>query len=148
MSRAFPAAALPAALLVLALATPALASQAILPGYWESTNAVTFPLPDKKTERKCISAAQIEDYLSGPSNNHYTCHYDSRRVEDGQLAMQGHCVDNNGLTSKIKVEGAYTPTSFNLKGHLQMIIGGLTVPVEASTDAHRISAACPADASR
>jgi hypothetical protein len=120
----------------------------ILPGYWESTSKVLSPLPSSKTERKCISARTINAYFTGPSNPHYTCHYDTRHVEDGRAELAGRCVDNNGLPSKVTVEGTYSPTSFSLKGRLQITIGGLGIPVETSIDATRISAECPADAKR
>jgi hypothetical protein len=139
-----------AAALVLSAVTVAGAAEdgPILPGYWESTSKVTSPLPSSSTERKCISSEKINSYLTGPSNPHYTCHYDNRRIENGRAEMDGECVDNNGLRSKITVSGSYSATSFNLKGHLKVILGGLPIPVETSIDATRISAECPADAKR
>jgi hypothetical protein len=135
---------------VLALGASGVAGAAedgpILAGYWESTSKVLSPFPDSKTERKCISAELINSYLTGPSNPHYSCHYDDRDVHDGHARMQGECIDNNGLHSKIVVEGDYTAESFNLKGHARIKLGGLSIPVETSIDAHRLSAECPADA--
>jgi hypothetical protein len=116
----------------------------ILPGYWESTSKVSFPVPSSKTERKCISARAINAYLTGPSNPHYTCRYDTRHVEGGHAQMEGQCVDNNGLRSKIKIDGDYAADSFNLNGHLQIILGGLSIPVSTSIEAHRLSGECPA----
>ncbi len=118
----------------------------ILPGWWESTSKMLSPFPSSKTEDKCIPAKIINSYLTGPSNPHYTCHYDSRHLDGGHAVLEGECVDNNGLRSKVKVEGDYGATSFNLKGHLHVVIGMLPIPVETSIEAHRLSAACPAGA--
>jgi hypothetical protein len=118
----------------------------ILPGWWESTSKVAFPFPSSKTERKCVSSKAINAYLTGPSNPHYTCHYDTRHVADGRAEMAGECIDNNGFHSTIKVTGAYTPTSFDLDGHLQVLFGGLRIPITASIAAHRLSEECPAGA--
>lgn len=113
-------------------------------GYWESTSKVTSPIPSSKTKRECVSGKKINSYLTGPTNPHYTCHYDTRHLENGHATMEGECVDNSGFHSKIKVEGQYTPTSFNLDGHLQVMLGGLTIPVNANIEAHRLSGECPA----
>jgi hypothetical protein len=116
----------------------------ILPGYWESVSKVSFPVPSSKTERKCISAKAINSYLTGPVNNHYACHYDVRHLHDGHADMAGQCVDNNGFKSKVKIDGTYGADAFNLNGHLTVLIGGLSIPVNTSIDAHRISGECPA----
>jgi hypothetical protein len=114
----------------------------ILPGYWESVSKVSFPLPSTKTERKCVSEDQINSYLTGPSNPHYTCHYDKRHVEDGQVTLEGDCIDS-GVHAKIKITGVYTATSFQLDSHLQAVLGGLQIPITASIDAHRLGGECP-----
>jgi hypothetical protein len=110
-------------------------------GYWESTSKSS--LSSSKTKRECLSDQKIQSYLTGPSNPHYTCRYDSRHIAGGHAAMEGECVDNNGLKSRVKVEGDYTATSFTLGSHLKVVIGGLTIPVTADVEAHRISAQCP-----
>jgi hypothetical protein len=135
----------------LALCAAASASSAaedgpILPGWWESVSTVTFPIASSKTERKCVSGKAINSYLTGPSNPHYTCHYDTRHVESGRAEMEGECIDNNGLHSKIKVSGTYSPTRFDLDAHLQVLLGGLKIPITASIAAHRLSEQCPAGA--
>lgn len=122
----------------LAIASP------ILPGLWESTDTVTSPIQESKTSRKCITEAQIESYLTGPVNNHYACHYKDKKIGAGTFSMVGDCVDNNGLPAKVAVSGVYTETSFTMNGRIRIMIGGLPIPVSASTDAHRISAECPA----
>jgi hypothetical protein len=135
-----------AASAVAGLAVSAMAADngPILPGYWESTSKVSFPIPSSKTERKCISARAINAYLTGPSNPHYTCHYDKRTLDGGHAQMEGQCVDNNGLRSKIKIDGDYAAESFNLNGRLQIVLGGLSIPVNTSIEAHRLSGDCPA----
>ena len=125
-----------------AVALPAIAAP-ILPGYWESTDKVTSPIQETKTSRKCITEDQIESYLTGPVNNHYTCHYNNRKIDGGTFSMTGDCVDNNGLPVKVQVTGVYTETSFTMNGRMRIMVGGLPIPVSASTDAHRISAECP-----
>jgi hypothetical protein len=129
-----------------AWALPAMASP-ILPGWWESTDTITSPIQQTKTSRKCITPAQIESYLTGPVNNHYACHYKDKKMDGGTFSMVGDCVDNNGIPAKIAVSGVYTETSFTMNGRIRIMIGGLPIPVSASTDAHRISADCPAPGS-
>ena len=116
----------------------------ILPGYWESTSKVSFPIASSKTDRKCISARAINAYLTGPSNPHYTCHYDTRHLEAGHAQMEGECVDSSGFHSKIRIDGDYAPESFTLNGRLLVQLGGLSIPVNTSIDAHRLSGECPA----
>ena len=118
----------------------------ILPGYWESTSTASFPVASSKTERKCISARAINSYLTGPVNNHYSCHYDTQHLQGGHAEMEGECVDNNGLRSKVKIDGTYAAERFTLNGHLQVVLGSLRIPVDTSIDAHRLSADCPAGA--
>ena len=118
----------------------------ILPGYWESTSKASFPAASSKTERKCISARAINSYLTGPVNSHYSCRYDTRNLHDGHAQMAGECVDNNGLHSKVTIEGTYGPEAFNLNGKLQVNLGGVQIPLSTSIDAHRLSGECPAGA--
>jgi hypothetical protein len=147
MMRILPYAAAALALSVLGASTAARAVDGegpILPGYWESTSKASFPLASSKTERKCISARAINSYLTGPVNSHYACRYDTRNLHEGRAEMAGECIDNNGLKSKIKIEGTYAAEAFKLDGHLKIVIGGLGIPIETSIDAHRLSAECPA----
>lgn len=140
--------AVPLALAALC-ATPALARQdTILPGYWQSENAVGFPLNDESTSLQCVTAKKVEQFLSGPSNRHYKCTYDRSQVGDGSVKASGICVDKNGMQSNIAVEGTYTPTSFELQAQLRVNIGGLGIPIRASTKARRIADDCPAEAPR
>ncbi len=138
-------------LLVVAFAASALplhslaaATAPILPGYWESTDTVTSPIQQTKTSRKCLTPDQIQSYLTGPVNNHYKCHYTDQKMDGHNFSMTGDCVDSSGIPAKVAIQGVYTPTSFTMNGRIRIIIGGLPIPVSASTDAHRISAECPA----
>jgi hypothetical protein len=133
------------ALPLLALAVPAAAATTILPGYWESVNHVQVLMTKDSTDRKCITPEQVESYLSGPSNNHYTCTYTSRSVGGGAVHLAGQCVDS-GVHFNVVLNGTYTPESFHLKAKLDGNLSGLPLSGFATTDAHRLSADCPAPA--
>jgi hypothetical protein len=117
----------------------------ILPGYWESTSSSSFG-PQNKVERKCITGRAINSYLTGPVNNHYTCHYDTRELHDGHAHMTGECVDSSGIRGKVVIDGDYGPEAFKLSGRVRISLAGLNIPVDTSIDAHRLSADCPAGA--
>jgi len=116
----------------------------ILPGYWESTSTASFPSASAKTERKCITSRAINAYLTGPANNHYTCHYDTRDLNAGHAHMTGQCVDSSGFHGKVVIDGDYAPEAFKLNGRITVSLAGLNIPVDTSIDAHRLSADCPA----
>jgi hypothetical protein len=128
----------------LALSTAqALAAPPILPGYWESTNQTSFIIEQTSTSRKCITAALAQSYLTGPSNNHYTCVYDRSVVGAGKVALAGQCVDNGGRKIHVDISGDYTKTSFDLTAQLAANLYGLPLEGTAITRAHRISDVCP-----
>ena len=118
----------------------------ILPGYWDSTSTDSFSNTAGKTERKCITSRAINAYLTGPSNNHYTCRYDTRELRSGHAHMTGECVDSSGIRGKVVIDGDYAPEAFKLNGQVRVSLGGLNIPVNTSIDAHRLSAECPAGA--
>jgi len=126
------------------LTAPALAETTILPGFWESKNHSELLITQDSTDRKCITPAQVETYLSGPANNHYTCVYDHRSVEGGAVKLAGHCVDNNGMKMDVAIAGTYTLESFHLKAQLRTKFASLPIAGSASIDARRLSAECPA----
>ncbi|QUD90313.1 DUF3617 domain-containing protein [Phenylobacterium montanum] len=128
---------------VLGLAAPALAENTILPGYWESRNHSELLISQDSTDRKCITPAQVEAYLTGPTNRHYSCTYDHRAVGGGSVNLAGQCVDKNGLRMSVGISGTYTPESFHLKAKLHTIFASLPIDGAASIDAHRVSADCP-----
>ncbi|HEX4182312.1 MAG TPA: DUF3617 family protein [Caulobacteraceae bacterium] len=125
-------------------ALPALAENPILPGFWESDNHSDLIISQHSVSRKCITPSQVETYLAGPANNHYTCVYDRREIGGGSVKLGGQCVDNNGLKMDVAIAGTYTPESFHLKAQLHTRFASLPIAGSASIDAHRLSAECPA----
>jgi hypothetical protein len=136
---------LPLALvLLIGLAAPAAAAPTtILPGYWESTNRLLSPVKQSKTEKRCITPAEVEKFLSGPSNRHYTCTYPTKSFTNGQIRLKGTCVSKKGRKVAVQGAGSYTPTSFNLTAEIATEFLGLDVAGKASTEARRIADTCP-----
>jgi hypothetical protein len=143
-----------AAAVLAACAAPAVApsvagaaeSTTILPGYWESTDTVDVLFTSTKTSHKCLTADQVEQWLTAPATRHYSCTYDQRHVADGQASFHGVCKDKKGRTLTVAIKGAYEPEHFHLTAHFHyMLTGGIAIPGDATTDAHRISAQCPVD---
>jgi hypothetical protein len=128
---------------ILALAVPAMAGTTILPGYWESRNHSELLITQDSTDRKCITPAQVESYLSGPANSHYVCTYDQRAIGGGAVRLAGECVDRNGMRMGVAIAGTYTLESFHLKAQLHTTFASLPISGMASIDARRLSAACP-----
>ena len=128
---------------LLALAAPALAGTPILPGYWESENHSDLLIHQDSVSRKCITPAQVETYLAGPANNHYSCVYHHSQIGGGAVHLAGQCVDNNGMRMDVAIAGTYTPESFHLRAQLHTKFATLPIAGSASIDAHRLSAACP-----
>jgi hypothetical protein len=140
-------------LAVLALAAPAAAQPSgaspIQPGYWESTNRLLTPFRSEKTERRCITPADVDKFLAGPSNHHYDCTYPVHVVENGVIQMSGVCYEKKGgRRVKVSGEGWYRPTSFALSATIATHFLGIPVSGRATTEAHRIGDACPDDAAR
>ncbi|MFZ5718310.1 MAG: DUF3617 domain-containing protein [Pseudomonadota bacterium] len=132
-----------AVLAALAAAGPAAAATTILPGYWESTNRLISPIKQSKTERRCITPADVEKFLSGPSNRHYACTYPTKVFSRGRITLKGTCVSKKGRKVAVQGEGAYTPTSFNLTAEIATEFLGLDIAGKASTEARRIADVCP-----
>jgi hypothetical protein len=134
--------------LALLLATPAVARQPatpIKPGYWESTSQVTSPFPaGGKTERKCIKAEDIDKFMGGAPNRHYTCTYPTKVISGGKIKLEGTCQTKNSDPVPVSGEGTYTPDSFDLDARISASVGGVTLPIRAKTSARRIADACPA----
>lgn len=140
---------LPLLALVLAVgfAGPALAAApAIQPGYWESTNRLLSPIKQTSTEKRCITPADVDKFMSGPSNRHYACTYPTKVIAGGQIRLKGTCVSKKGRKVAVEGAGAYTPTSFNLTAEIAAEFLGLDIVGKASTDARRIADQCPAPA--
>ncbi len=123
------------------VATPA---SAITPGYWESTNRLLSPIKQSSTEKRCITPADVDKFMAGPSNRHYTCTYPTRRIQDGMITLKGTCVSKKGQKVAIAGSGTYTPNSFKLSADVATEFFGLDIAGRASTEAHRIGDTCPA----
>lgn len=131
-------------LLLTALAAPAsAAAPAIQPGYWESTNRLLSPIRQSSTERRCITPAEVDKFMAGPSNRHYACTYPTKVIANGQIKLKGTCVSKKGRKVAVQGSGAYTPTSFNLTADIATEFLGLDIAGRASTEARRIGDTCP-----
>ena len=131
------------ALAALALAGAAQAATTILPGYWESTNRLLSPIKQSKTEKRCITPADVDKFLAGPSNRHYACTYPTKVFSGGRITLKGTCVSKKGRKVAVQGSGSYTPTSFNLTAEIATEFLGLDIAGKASTEARRIADACP-----
>lgn len=134
-------------LAALAVAAPAAqAATTITPGYWESTNKLLSPIKQSKTERRCITPAEVDKFMSGPSNRHYTCTYPTKVFAGGQIRLKGTCVSKKGRKVAVQGTGSYAPNSFNLTAEIATEFLGLDVVGKASTEARRIGDTCPSPA--
>ena len=134
---------LPGLLAALAVVGPAAAQTAITPGYWESTNKLLSPIKQTSVEKRCITPADVDKFMAGPSNRHYTCTYPTREIQDGKITLKGTCVSKKGQKLAIAGSGTYTKTSFQLTADVAMEVFGLDIAGKASTEAHRIGDVCP-----
>lgn len=137
---------LPTLLIALAIAAPAAAASAaptIQPGYWESTNRLLSPIRQTKTEKRCITPADVEKFMSGPSNRHYACTYPTKVFAGGKIRLKGSCVSKKGRKVAVEGAGSYTPTSFDLTAEIATEFLGLDIAGKASTEARRIADVCP-----
>ncbi len=137
-----------APLLALMIATPAAplpawAAPAIQPGYWESTNRLLSPIKQKSTEKRCITPADVDKFMAGPSNRHYKCTYPTNVIANGTITLKGTCVSKKGQKVAVQGAGSYTPTSFTLTADVATEFLGLDIQGRASTEARRIADACP-----
>jgi len=126
-----------------AVAGPALAQTAITPGYWESTNKRLSPIKQSSTEKRCITPADVDKFMAGPSNRHYTCTYPTREIQDGKITLKGTCVSKKGQKVAIAGSGTYTKTSFQLDADVAVEFACLDIAGSASTEAQRSGETCP-----
>lgn len=122
-----------------------IASTTLLPGLWEFQSSLAGM--SGKSETKCLTKAQVDRFLTDPSNRHYDCDVSEREVGAGKVRLKGVCANRKHAEQKIGVSlaGTYAPETFSLKGTaLPRIFGGIEVPVAASVTAHRVSADCSA----
>jgi hypothetical protein len=135
--------ALAALILTATAAQPAAAAPAIQPGYWESTNRLLSPIRQSSTEKRCITPAEVDKFMAGPSNRHYACTYPTKVISGGQIRLKGTCVSKKGRKVAVQGSGAYTPTSFTLTAEIATEFLGLDIAGKASTEARRIGDTCP-----
>ena len=126
-----------------ALAGPAAAQSTIAPGYWETTSRIISPIPTSKTERKCIRAEDIDKFIGGSPNRHYTCTYPTREVANGKIRLAGSCKTKNSAPVPITGEGVFTRDTLKLDARVRAKLGGLSVPIHARTEGKRIGDTCP-----
>ena len=131
------------ALILALVAGPALAASAIQPGYWESTNRLLSPIRQTSTEKRCITPAEVDKFMAGPSNRHYACTYPTKVIAGGVITLKGSCVSKKGQKVAVKGSGRYTPTSFTLTADVATEFFGLDIQGRASTEARRIGDICP-----
>ena len=112
----------------------------ILPGYWSSVNTSKLVTTRKSEDLRCISAAQVSNFLTTP-NHHYRCNYTTREVENGHIRLAGQCEDKSGMVVQLTATGDYKPDWFRLSA--KVTLDGLPIGATASTEAHRISETCP-----
>ena len=118
----------------------------IEPGYWESTNRLLSPIQQTKVERRCITPADVDKFLAGPSNRHYDCTYPERHIANGVIRLSGACVKRKGGGPPIRVagEGVYARDSFSINATIATEFAGIPLSGRASTEARRIGDSCPA----
>ncbi len=128
-----------------ATAAPAAATAqpAITPGYWESTNKLLSPIKQTSTDRRCITPADVDKFMAGPSNRHYACTYPMKTIANGKIALKGTCVSKKGQKVAVQGTGEYTPTSFTLTADIATEFFGLDIAGRARTEARRIGDICP-----
>jgi Protein of unknown function (DUF3617) len=142
MNRFTPLFAVPL-LAVLAIAAPAAAQKAISPGYWETTSKVTSPFPTQKTERRCLQAADVAKFMEGKINHIYKCTYPTKEIAGGKIRLEGSCATKDGPPVPISGTGTFSSDAMHLEARVSPQIGGLTIPVHATTDAKRLGETCP-----
>ena len=119
-----------------------LAATTLLPGLWEYKTSLAGFGGDP--ERKCLSKAQIDRFLTNPSNRHYDCDYATREVAGGRVRLAGVCANRKHAEQRfdVSLQGAYTDETITLKGVARVPLGAVTLPLGASVAATRVSAAC------
>ena len=113
-----------------------------LPGLWRYDTSFLF---SSDSDTRCIGPADIDKILQGPSNKHYDCTYPVREVAGGRARFEGVCVNRkHGQKAQVSLQGAYGPDSFEFHGVVKPDLGGLSLPLDASISAKRVSTTCPA----
>ena len=101
------------------------------------------PIRTTDVEKRCLTKADVEKFMMGPSNRHYTCTYPTRSFAGGKILLKGTCVSKKGRQVAVSGEGNFTPTTFNLTANIATTFAGIPVSGRASTEARRIGDVCP-----
>ena len=125
------------------LSVPAVAANAeqdkIRPGYWEYAYKVAGIRVS--TEKKCIKPNEIDKaFFQGPCNRHHRCEYPVKQVENGKAQFDGTWTDKRGRVARVKADGTYTETRFDLKARGTTTTG---IPMSVTMNAKWLGA-CPA----
>jgi hypothetical protein len=129
---------------LLGLAGPAGAVDSIRPGYWSTTNTVTSPIHQTKTEDRCITRKAIQKFAGCYINHHYKCSCPQQSNTDGRIVFRGDCVDAKGRHVLIDGEGSYTATTLQMSARGDYKMMGLSIPFSTHTDSHWVADTCPA----
>ena len=129
-----------------ALACSASTANTIRPGYWSTTNTVTTPIHQTKTENRCITPDAIAKFTGCYINHHYKCTCPEQSNANGRIVFHGDCVDAKGRHVLVDGDGSYTPTTLQLTARGRTRMMGLTIDFSTSTDSHWLADACPAGA--
>jgi hypothetical protein len=125
-----------------ALAQKPAAEDKVRPGYWEYAYKVLGITVS--TEHKCVKPNEIDKvFFAGPCNRHHRCEYPVREVGDGKAKFEGTWTDKRGRVGRVKANGTYTQTRFDLKASGTTTTG---VPMAVTMNAKWVGATCPAGA--
>ena len=121
-----------------------LAATTLLPGLWEYKSSLAGF--GGEPERKCLTKAQVDKFLTDPSNRHYDCDYSTREVGGGKVRLAGVCTNRKHAEQRFNValSGTYSDDTITLKGTAGLPLGAVTLPLGASVSAKRVSADCDA----
>ena len=108
-----------------------------------SATPILSPFPANKTERRCIKPADVAKFMEGKINHIYTCTYPTKEVGGGKIRLQGSCATKDGPPVPISGQGVFTSDTMHIDAKVSLSVGGLSVPVKASTDARRLGDTCP-----
>jgi Protein of unknown function (DUF3617) len=125
------------------MANSACAANSIRPGYWSTTNTVTAPIQQSKTENRCITPEAIAKFTGCYINHHYKCTCPEQSSAAGRIIFHGDCVDAKGRHVLINGEGSYTPTTLQLSAQGDTTWMGLKLHFATHTDSHWLADACP-----
>jgi hypothetical protein len=128
---------------VLGVPLRAAAQDSIQPGYWETVDRVLSPIVTTKTQRRCITPADVDKFMQGPHNHIYACTYPRQVVGQGRIELAGSCVDKKGHKVSLSGNGAFTATSLHMTAEVGFKLLGVPMTATASTDARRLGDVCP-----